>query len=165
MALDIDQTVNDFLRDAQYRIAEITIEMDDMDNRSNTGYKDLQKTRHELIAFMSDLWWAYDELKDGYNFMLAGTTDWTERNIILEIEYLRRKASLNEVPYLSFTNHTTELAEMPDQDNSSGTGFPIGSQGQYITYNVSGDPIAIDFPAHGGMKTYDDINTYFANRT
>ena len=165
MALDIDQIISDFLRDAQYRVAEITIDMDGMDNKSNRGYKELQDIRHQLIAFMDELWWSYDELTDGYNFMLAGTTDWTERNIILEIEYLRRKGRLNEIPYLSFTNHTTELAEMQTQSDSSGAGFPIGTYQQYIAYNVSGDPVAVDFPVYGGMKTYDDINTYFAGRS
>lgn len=165
MALDIDQIVNDFLRDAQYRVAEITIEMDSMDNESNRGYRELQKVRHQLITFMSVLWWPYDELADGYNFMLAGTTDWTERKIIKEIEYLRRVARLNQVPYLSFTNHITELLSMSATSTSTGYGFPIGTQGQYITYNISGDPIAVDFPIHGGMKAYEDINMYFAGRT
>jgi hypothetical protein len=163
---DIDQIINDFLRDAQYRVGELTIQMDKSDDKGDYPYEQMRKVRAELIMFMGIIWWSYDEIKDGYNFLYASLPNssnyWTERELVLEIEYLRNRASLNNVPYLSFTNHLTELVTGNLQ--VQGAGLPIGHFGQYITYNVAGDPIAADFPVYGGMNIYEDINSYFAGR-
>lgn len=163
MAYDIDQIINDFLRDAQYRIGELGIEMDQSRDDGKYPFSDKQRSVAELVALMNILWWSKDEIKDGYNFIYGGSDNqWTEKEVVLEIEKMRDKAGLNPVPYLSFINHATELVS--GTGATAGLGLPIGSFGQYITYDIAGNPVAADFPVYGGMNVYEDINSYFAGR-
>lgn len=167
MAQDVTTVVNDFLRDAQYRVAELSVEIDDLNDEGNSEYYELIDLRRQLLVFMDIVYWGRHPIIDGYNF-LAGGNAWTDAEIIKECHYLRSKANLNPVPYINWNNYNPEIVSFGDSGTTgntvNGAVFPTGTLGQYLTYNASGNVVASAFPIYGGALSSEDIFDYFGDR-
>ena len=165
MAVDLTTAINDFVRDAQYRIAELSVEIDE--NRDNGQYRMAEALllRHELSTFVEVLWWSRHPIIDGSNF-LAASEDWTDAEITREIHRLRNKGGLNPVPYISFAGYNPEIISQGDGSGGGcdGSCFPQGTLGQYLAYDGSGTVIAQAWPEYVGANPQDDIFDYFENR-
>jgi hypothetical protein len=156
--MTIAEYIDDFLRDAQYRIGELSSEIDDVEDNGSTQYRELYEKRMQLITFMDIVYEGKWYIVDGYNHIqyttTAGTEDmWTEREVIQEIERLRYYTSMNEMPFINFTAHYPQIVN-PIGSGGSGNGgnLPAGLPGDTIFYNAS------------GMFTGESINSYFSNR-
>jgi hypothetical protein len=155
----IDDQINDFLRDASFRVAELTIDID-AKKRSDKSFKVEAELRAELTTFMDLLFDTINNIKDDYTFL---KTDWPDREITLEMEYLRDRTGMSEIPYITFTNYSPNiLVQITGGNGGSGsTTLPAGALNQIITYDISGNAIAVDFPTAGGMFTSETIDQYF----
>ena len=153
----IDDQINAFLRDASYRVAELTIEIDEKKN-TDKKFKEEAELRAELTTFMDLLYDSINPIKDDYTFLKQS---WPEREIIAEMEYLRGVSEMAEIPYITFTGYSPQVITQAGDDNVDSTMFPPGFVGQIMTYNISGDVVVVDFPSTGGMKIGETIDDYF----
>lgn len=166
--MTIAQYISDFLRDAQYRVSELTIKIDE---KKDEGEEDpnfilLKAKRKALIDFMELV---YDPfhlfIDDEYNFLKAATA-WTDREISAEIEYLREYTDMTRIPYGVFTGYyPTILVSLLGNNVNAGENavFPEGDYLDILRYNVNGELEAIPFPQYTGMGNLS-INDYFAGR-
>jgi hypothetical protein len=167
--MTIDEHISNFLRDAQYRIAQLSVEMDKLQDEGSYRYQVCFKQRLKLIIFMNLLfegkWFIAD---GGYNHIQYGDTDdtWTETELIHEIEELRYYTNMNEVPYITFTAHYPQIASYLGTAGpvGSGTEFPSGEQGDTIFYNFAGVPYADNIDPWAGPFHDQTIDNYFLNR-
>lgn len=159
--MDINQSISDFLRDAQYRIAEISIELDKSDYPLNSKkYTDLYDIREQLIVFMDTLYNARYSFHDSkYRIM-----DWTDLEIEKEIEYMRYWSGVSEIPYLTFTAYYPWIVNNVVNSNGVGIGLPNGNLGQYLVYTLNNNVEAQDFPNRCGVSLGENINDYFSGR-
>ena len=106
--MNVNETVNDFLRDAQYRIAELSTQV----NTHNTNIErlsdidDIKDIRSQLIMFMDVVYEGYTAIYDGSNYLGY----WTDLQIVEECEYLRNISGMNAMPYLSFSANEISFA-------------------------------------------------------
>lgn len=152
----IDQNVADFIRDAQFRIAEIGVSLDGLDDFESPEYTELEQQRLELYQFMDCLYVGQWSILDGYNHL-----DWEEYDINQEMEYLRNRTSMITSPFITFVGNYPEIVESITGLNFA-SGLPSGNNSQYIGYDANGNAIAIDFPVLAGMIDTDTALTYFA---
>jgi hypothetical protein len=150
----MDEYISNFIVDAQYRIAELTVEIDEK-KRSDDNWKIQYLLRLELSMWLSVLYESVQDIYNGYNFL----SDWTETEIKAECERLRLKAGITRIPYLSFTAYAPEI--VVQGVSSGGSGVPAGTQGQLITYDASNVPYVDDEPEIGGMGSLT-ISQYFS---
>jgi len=173
---DLNTVVSQFLRDAQYRIGTLSVEISELDTEGSYNVDEKRRQRLELTVFMAILyegkWYIAD---DAYNHIqmseTAGEeTTWTEYEITSEIQRLRYYTNMDEMPFINFTAHYPQIASFLGTGGSSGSAsgnnlsFPIGLSGQVVFYNFTGNPYAETIDEYGGMYDTESINTYFANR-
>ena len=169
----IDTYINDFLRDAQYRVGVLSKEIDELEDDGSTQYQLKYRQRMELIAFMDIVyegkWYIMD---NGYNHIqylgtAAGQKEtWTEKEVIQEIEHLRYYTEMNEVPFITFTAHYPQIVNLIGSGGSgSAPGYqvPAGIFGQVIFYNLSGVPYADFIDVYAGYNG-ETITSYFTGR-
>lgn len=155
----LDQKIQDFLRDSQWRIAELSILMDDSDSKDTPDYKSMDHKRFQLYQFMDIIYYGRNKVYNNeYNFLPANI-DWSEKEIEEEIEYLRAFTNMNNTPSLEFVGYYTKLRN--EVAGGSTSSLPIGNPGDFIYYNGVGNPITTPFPSLAGMDDSDTINTYF----
>ena len=153
--MTIDEIISNFLRGAQYRIAEFTIEINEK-KKEGYNYDEEQFKRAQLILFMDLLYDSRANIKDGYNFL----ADWTDLEIQRETEYLRKFTGMGEIPYLTFAGYSPEIRQEILGDGSGAT-FPFGNVGDMLVYLTAGNtPVTIPFPEEGGMIG-ETIDEYF----
>lgn len=152
----IDLNVADFMRDAQFRIAEIGVSLDGLSDFESPEYKDLEQQRLELYQFMDCLYVGQWSIPDGYNHL-----DWDEYDIDLEMQYLRNRTGMITSPFTTFVGNYPEIVEGISGLNF-GTGLPSGNNQQYIGYDVNGNAVAIDFPVLAGAIDTDTALTFFS---
>ncbi len=158
---DVNQIVNDFLRDSQFRVSELSIIID---ASRDTAVKSLEvkqaiEWRSELILWNDMLYESRHDIFDpDYNFLTPNI--WTDRDITAECEFLRQKTGMADVPYITFAGYSPEIRNTIIGEDG-GTGLPTGNPGDYIEYNVSGIPQTVPFPSIGGMTT-ETIQQYFS---
>jgi hypothetical protein len=186
--MTIDDYINNFLRDAQYRVGTLSVEIDEMEDDGSTQYQLAFRQRLELTTFMDIVyegkWYITDS---GYNHIqyLEGAIDaeetWTQKEVIQEIEHLRYYTNMNEVPFINFTAHYPQIINGTGGSGSAlpppgsvlppgtsyplGAGFPAGLYGQTIFYNISNQPYAEFIDPYGGINTGESITSYFTGRT
>lgn len=153
--MTIDQYVADFLRDAQFRIAEMGVEMDALSDFNSPRYIELEGYRQELYQFMDVVYVGNWSIIDGYNFL-----DWDDYDIQAEMEYLRNRTAMITSPFTTFVGNYPEIVE-GITGNSLATGLPVGVNQQYVGYDVNGNPIAVDFPELAGAIDTDTALTFF----
>ena len=157
MAQDINTIIADFLRDTQYRVAELSIEIDQARDQQLFD-KGAFAIRAELILWMDLLYDARHNIREpDYNFL----DSWEERDIIGECEYLRQKSSMSSIPYLTFAGYSPEIQNIIIGDPGSGGGtLPTGNPGDHIVYNAASVPITEPFPEIGGLQG-ETIDQFF----
>lgn len=170
---DLNTVVSDFLRDAQYRIGTLSVEINKLDKEGSYNVDEKFRQRLQLAAFMNVLYEGKWYIADGeYNHIqtasAAGEENaWTEYEIISEIEYLRYYTNMNEIPFINFTAHYPLIvSSVGGSSGSAGNSisFPVGLPGQVIFYNSSGEVYADSIDEYGGMYDTENIDTYFLNR-
>lgn len=169
--MTIAEHISNFLRDAQYRIGQLSSEIDAIEDNGSNQYRELLQKRSELITFMDVVyegkWYITNS---GYNHIqytetLGNKIMWTEREVLQEIEYLRYYTTMNEVPFVNFVAHYPQIVNSIGSGGSGNVGnLPAGLPGQTIFYNGSGQPYAETIDVYGGMFTGESINSYFSNR-
>ena len=152
----IDTIINDFLRDAQYRIVEIGNELDENSDFDSPRYQKLEQQRLELYQFMDILYIGQWNIIDGYNHL-----DWSDYDITLESQYLRNRCEMINSPYASFVGSYPEITACI-LGVSSGSGLPSGDPGDFILYNENGTPETIPYPGFVGMADTDTVASYFS---
>lgn len=171
---NLNTIVSEFLRDAQYRIGELSVEINKLDKEGSYLVEEKRKQRTQLSVWMSVLYEGRWYISDGnYNHLrmteIAGLEDsWTEYEIISEIEYLRYYTNMNEVPFINFTAHYPQIASSLGSGRSVGSGntlsFPAGLPGQVVLYDTQSIPYAESLDNYGGMYDTETIDAYFTNR-
>ncbi len=154
--IDIDQYIADFIRDAQYRIAEIGVEIDGIKNGRSPRLKELLDWRDDLYLFMDILYVGEWSIIDGYNHL----TDWTDEMVQSEAEYLRNKTGMVTSPFTTFVGVYPEIVASIGGGSSSG--LPQGDPLDFIQYNQNGEAVTQPFPQFVGAQTGDTPATYFA---
>lgn len=152
------ETIDQFVSDAAYRIGEIGHLLDAAADKSNHECYKLKVLRSELSMFLSIVRHTTMSIIDGTNFL-----DWDEYDVLKECEYLRRKAGMNILPIINFTNYAVPILFNESSSGASGSGIPSGDPGDSLFYNVSGQLYADSISPYAGMGE-DSINTYFAGR-
>lgn len=162
--MTFQETIDQFVSDAAYRIGELGMELDKLADNSNHEYYYLKDMRGELSMFLSILRHTTMSIYDGTNFL-----DWTEYAILKECDYLRRRAKMNILPIMYFTNHAV-LLTITQISVTSGTGgsgigitFPQGAIGDTLFYNAAGNLYAAGINPYAGAGS-DSITAYFAGR-
>ena len=151
----IDTYIADFIRDAQYRIAEIATEMDAISDEESPRYKEIKEWRLELYQFMDILYVGNWSITEGYNHL-----DWSDFDIQREAEYLRNRTGMITSPFTTFVGMYPTIVEEIDGGNSAG--LPAGDPLNIIQYNQNGDPVTVPMPNFAGMQTGDTPSTYFS---
>lgn len=154
--IDINVVVSDFIRDAQFRITEIGTELDNLRNSSDPRFIELEDQRLQLYLFMDILYIGQWSILDGYNHL-----DWSDYDITLESEYLRNRCEMINSPYASFVGTYPEIVACIS-GQTSGSGLPSGSNGEFIYYNENGTPETVLFPSTVGMLDGDTVNLFFS---
>jgi hypothetical protein len=153
--MTIDEIVSNFLRDAQYRVAEFTIAISDK-KKEGYNYSDEDFMRAQLILWMDLLYNSRGSIYEGYNFLES----WTDREIQEECEYLRKFTGMGEIPYLTFAGYSPEIRQIIT-GGGDGISFPSGNVGDILYYATQGTtPITTPFPQEGGMIG-ETIDEYF----
>ena len=159
--MTIEQSISDFLRDGQYRIGEITVQLNESElSRNSDEYNKLWTMRHDLIQFIDILYNArYSFIDNKYRFL-----DWTDLEIQKEIEYLRYWSGVNEIPYFSFVAYYPWIVNNVVGSGGVSIGIPNGNLGQYLVYGLNNSVVPQDFPDRCGVIAGENINDYFSGR-
>lgn len=165
--MTLAQYVSDYLRDAQYRIAQLTGQIDSLrdEGEENPNFVLLKEKRMALIRFMRLVYDPFHVFhNDGYNFLKA-VTEWSDREIIDEIEYLRDYTDMALIPYAVFTGFYPTIVNniLGDNFNQGAANLPTGDYLNVLRYNINGVLEAIPFPQYTGMGNLP-INDYFSGR-
>jgi len=156
---NVNQVISNFLRDAQYRIGEISriISASDQDLNDPDNLR-LAASRDDLYRFMISLYNArYSFIDSAYRFL-----DWTDEEILREIDYQRYWGGVNEIPYMTFVAYYPWIVNNVIGNGGVSIGVPNGGLGQYLVYtdlNVIG---AQDFPKRCGVNLGENIDDYFS---
>ena len=164
---DLDDIVLAFLRDAQFRVAELSV-LIDKGRRNLNNIKDPERLRAELLQFIPIVYETVQNIADDEYNHLSG---WTDREIISEIEYLRNFTGMNEFPSLQFTPYVTEILT---QDGGLGGGAVDSVNGKtgvviLTTNDIPATPLnqyylSALFDADFALKTTDDLAEGVTNR-
>ena len=158
--MDINKEISDFLRDAQYKLAQLTFQMDGNEDDGDVYYQELKEARWELDYFYSILLETSQQMEGGYNWLT--TAEWTEKDILNEIHYLRSKHQMNGMPVLDYQHTTHQIISFINDGGggslptptapglilvSTTTGWEEGTLGDYV-----------------GMLDTESLDTYFTGR-
>jgi hypothetical protein len=140
------EQVSYFLRDAQYRIAELgnQIKLEYHHDDEKVNY--LSSVRDQLYAFCTVLFINILPFKDdNINYL-----SWDEQEIIAEIHYLRSIGGLNDLPIIDFTAYNHEVVDM---QNYAGVSEGLrGSYEQLYSWDANNRPIAVYYSKIAGMN-------------
>ena len=153
--MDIDQVIADFLKDAQFRIAEIGVELDNLADMSSEEYQILADHRLQLSEFIGIIYVGQWNIIDGYNLL-----DWDDYDIQQESEYLRTETGMINSPFTTFSCVYPQIVN--NIVEGDGAGLPVGDPGDFIYYNTNGEPVTVQFPRLVGMQSGDTVQSYFA---
>jgi hypothetical protein len=154
--MDINQIISDFIRDAQYRIAEIATTLDQLSDKEEPEYKTLKGYRDELYSFMDVLYVGEYGIIDGYNHL-----DWDDYTIQAECEYLRNRTGMVTSPFASFVLTYPEIIAYTGA-NEIGGSLPAGDPNDFLYYGPNAQATAVPFPTFVGMVSGDTVLSYFS---
>lgn len=163
--MTLTQSILDFLRDGQYRIAQLSSELDDLKDDGGYLYDDRFLKRLQISVLMDILYEGKWYILDGFNHVQIGDAlyDWTEREVMQAIESVRYETDMNEIPFITFTAHYPQIA-IYGQSGLGSADLPTGQPGDTIFYNESGSAYTDSIDQFGGMNDTDTIETYFTGR-
>lgn len=152
-----------FLRDGQYRIAELSIELNVLRDDGSQEHNSLIEKRELIATLMDMLYEGCWLITSGYNHVQVGTgLTWSERELQAEIEYVRYETNMNEMPGINFTPHYPQIVQIiTGGGTGSGGSLPSGNFGQFLMYDINGQLIPIDISPYGGWSVTDSITQYF----
>jgi hypothetical protein len=162
-----DEHISNFLRDGQYRIAELSVSMDTIVDKGSYQYRECFQWRLEIIMLMRILYEGKWYIQDGFNHIQFGSTDdtWTENDLVKEIEHIRYYTNMNEMPYITFTAHYPQIASTIGGSGQVGSAeLPSGNPGDVIFYNSESVPYADSINPYGGHEDDETIEQYFSGR-
>lgn len=169
--MTIFEHILNFLRDAQFRIGELTEQIDEL---YNIGEIESPKKKHrlrlELMAFMEILYeinWSLEA--ENFNHVVSYPDEvyvspWTRQMILDEIEYLRIHCGMSEKPLMTFVPFYTEIVEGDTEAPSAGGTTITGIPGQIVIIGSSGQAEATDADRYAGMRPNETITQYFQGR-
>lgn len=152
----IDQYISDFIRDAQFRIAELAVDMDGFDSFESKEYLDAEDKMNSLYNFMDVLYIGNWSILGGYNHI-----DWDDYDIQSECERLRAYTSMVTSPYMTFVGNYPQIVSSITGSSTS-DGLPFGGANNFIFYNEAGDPETILFPTSVGNVDGESAADYFS---
>ena len=101
--MTLEQHIAEFLRDAQYRLAEMSYELSSKSNRKIKNYDEKLLLLKRLTIFIHLLYVEdYPIYDTSFNFL-----NWSKNQIIKEIEFFRAKLNINVVAFAEFVNYKT----------------------------------------------------------
>lgn len=159
--MDINKEISDFLRDAQYKLALMTAEMDSKEDDGDPYYIELKIQRWELDYFYSILYETTMAMEGAYNWLdIAG---WTEKDILNEIHHLRNKYKMNGLPVLDYATITNTIINyVGGEEGGAGVPPPVGDGD--ILIGTPGGWIVGSLSEYAGMIDTESLNTYFTGR-
>jgi hypothetical protein len=139
--------------------------------------KDLHRLRLELTTFIELLYEVSWGIYDGYNMVLTVDAPYvfnegfSEEWLTHEMEYLRFKSGMVDLPLIQFGPYYTDVVHLITPGTSGGGGGGtsgginvIGSYGQFIMFDISNLPVAVDIDEWAGALPNETITDYFAGR-
>lgn len=158
----INKQISDFLRDAQWKLAKLTFEMDALEDDGDNHYQELKEQRWELDYFYSILLETSQKIEGGYNWL--ETAGWTEKDVMNEIHYLRNKHQMNGTPVLDYQHVTHQIISLI-QESGGGSGLPTSNGAGNILVSISnGGWEETNLSKYVGMLSNESLATYFAGR-
>lgn len=156
--------ISDFLRDGQYRLAEIThklkTEIYDPDSRE---YIELNEQRLKIWALLNMLYYGYLDIYQGNFGFAESLEDWSEFEIISEIEHVRSETEVSEIPWASFATFQRVLVTRSGSSEEETDPTNLGGlEDQMAVYDSGGRLFGEDKPVNLGWIV-PDIADYFAN--
>lgn len=159
--MDINKEISDFLRDAQYKLALMTQEMDGNEDDGDVFYQTLKEQRWELDYFYSILYETSMAMEGQYNWLDAA--EWTEKDILNEIHYLRNKYEMNGLPVLDYASSVTTIVNYISEGGAgANVPLPVGI-GDILVGGNNGWEVG-SFNEYAGMLDSESLNSYFATR-
>jgi len=159
--MDINKEISDFLRDAQYKLALMTAEMDNSEDDGDVFYEELRQQRWELDYFYSILYETDQAMEGAYNWLEAA--EWTEKEILEEIHYLRNKYQMNGVPALNYAPNTIQIINYVNTEGGAGVPLPVGI-GDILIGATSGWIVG-SLNNYVGMLDTESLTNYFLGRS
>lgn len=155
--MSVQTEILNFMRDSQYRIAELTndINLDNTFTREEKQEK--RELRQRLFLFMNLLYITRYTIHNGKTNFL----DWADDEILAEIEYLREESDMNPVPAMSFVGYDVEIVKKTGDGGSSYKGAP----NKIYAWDASGNPVALNFNQLPGNTAEDDDEDVFTQAT
>jgi hypothetical protein len=161
--MNIDKEISDFLRDAQWKLAKLTFEMDALEDDGDPYYQELKIQRWELGEFYNILLETQQQMEGGFNWLY--TAGWTDKDIINEIHYLRNKNQMNGVPVLNYQHVVHQVISLVQESGSGGSGLPTSNEaGNILVSTANGGWEETFLSDYVGMLNSESLNTYFAGR-
>jgi len=159
MADDYNTIMLNFIRDAQWRIAELAEDIYKFKEENKMfDVMEADGLRSELIFFL-DLAFEPDyEVRNGIN-IIEGIM--SRQQQMIEAQRLRERARMNDVPYLTWAGYTPQLIQK--LTSALGGNLPVGGEDQIITYDGNGTPIAITLSPDQGYDGAETIEQYFSS--
>ena len=156
----IQEHIAFFLRDAQYRFAELTDKKNSLISVESKQYKEIRSLRWQIYTFMSVVYESYyDIYEDDQSGFL---NDWTDDEILAEIEYIRSISGISEAPYLEFVGLSQEIIQVSQTGGSAN--IDASTTNNIAVYKNStalkGKPIS-----DTAGKLTSDITAFFAGTT
>lgn len=163
-----------FLRDAQYRVAELTSEINEgLEIGEIQSPKSKHRLRLELSMFIEVLYEINWGFTNGYNLILTNEdpvvymTGWNLNLLNHEMQYLRNKAGMVNMPLISFGPYWTDVVNISTGQNNppiNGGLNVIGVYKQFPMFNISNQLVAVDVDEYAGMLLNETITDYFSGR-
>lgn len=158
--MELTEEILNFIRDAEYKIGQLTTEMLNMSDDEDEEYTELNYIRENLINFSDMVYNTRYSFRDGVDNRFM---DWSNHEILAEIDYIRKYADLNPVPYISFGNRSTIVISKTTESSSPGQNntIPIGSEGDLLTFDANGNLILTELSDVAGWDGVESISDYF----
>ena len=159
--MDINKEISDFLRDAQYRLALMTTEMDSLEDDGDIYYQTFKEQRWELDFFYSLLLDTQQSIEGAYNWL--ETAEWTEKDILNEIHYLRNKYEMNGLPVLNYQSSIHQIINIISEGDVGNIPSPVGN-GDILIGN-GGQWVVGSLSDYAGMLNTETLTNYFSGRS
>lgn len=155
--MNLNEEIAYFLRDAQYFLAELQTKKNSLMRSDTKKVSEYRNLRWEISSFMDVLYDSHQTLHGDYAGFFA---DWTDTEIIKEIEYLREKTGMSNAPWFDFGGMTSTIINSYPSSSEGGDSVN-SSTPNYLAYyktatKISGKPLS----QYAGIIS-DSIEDYF----
>lgn len=155
--MNINEHIAFFLRDAQYYLAELAARKNKLSRRKTESHKKITLLQWEIITFMSIL---YDPNEEIYGDYSGFYTDWTDDELLNEIEYYRNATGISSAPYLDFVGQTVEVINYSATSSGGDGSVNESTPNTIATYKTSKTLAGKPLSSNVGLLI-DDVEDYF----